>query len=215
MDIYGQIKLDNATIPSEGSSFKKFPVPTNTDGAIIDVVEDVTISKAELATAENGSKYLKIEYAHKDGATLSMIEFPIDAERTEKDKLQSKLENQLKRLKHVVTKYYGDTTIPTFNTFEALVSSITSFEDLANKVIALLSTAAVKATPVRLKCIYNYKNMLSVPSYVPFIELMSVSKNESRLKIDPTFDKIIKDVIPTDSSASLASAPTNSADLPF
>jgi len=218
-DLYGQIKMSvDTNIESEGKSFNFFPVPME-NGVIVDVVENNVLDVAEVAVTKDGAKYLKLTFKNTvANSTLTYSEFAIDADKTAPDKLKSKLENQLKRIKHITSKYYGQDNYPSVKTFEALVGGITSFEDFIEKLVKILNVSVIKKTPIRLKCVYNYKNFVSLPSYVPFIELQSVSKEESKLRIDPSFDKVAKDVVATDSNADLASLgaqPSSTDDLPF
>ena len=208
MSIYNNIK-SNEPIESEGKSFVQFPGPG--------IVENNTLETIELLEASNGNKYMKFSFKNIDtGAQLSRLEWELSEEGQEADKIAKKFNNQLKRLKHIVTKFYPK-EIPSYKTFEGLVGTVTSFDDMATKIINLLNKVIIGET-VRLKVVYNYKDQLSLPEYVPFIELMKVPKDKSKLTIT-NFDKTVKEGVTTDNPQDLTNTTSTvkveSDDLPF
>ena len=124
------------------------------------------------------------------------------------------MKNFLIRIKHISTKF-----VPV----ESVDINAPDFEGFANQVIDLL-TPHLPNNKVRIKLVYNYRNYVSLPKYVPFIEKMAVAKSASRLKLDPGFDKLEKDegtdpvlATSTETLVSPTSATTedSSIDLPF
>jgi len=56
----------------------------------------------------------------------------------------------------------------------------------------MLTVNACNTKPVRLKLVYNNKGFLTVPPYVPFMELMSVPTADSKLNLNPGFDALTR-----------------------
>ena len=146
----------------------------------VGIHENVTLKDITLEEASNGNPYLKFHFEGEKGEEVSHTEWPIAADDANFEK---KVKNFLIRIKHICTKF-----VPA----EAVNISAPTFEAFANQVIALVKPNLTK-TKVRIKLIYNYRNYVSMPKYVPFIEAMSVPKANSKLKIDPDFDKIEKE----------------------
>lgn len=146
----------------------------------VGIHENVTLKDITLETASNGNHYIKFLFVGEKGEEVFHTEFGADPTR---DDFQKKLKNFLIRIKHICTKF-----VP-----EAAVNiNAPTLEAFATQLVTILKPNLPK-TKVRLKLVYNNKNYTSVPMYVPFIESMSVSKEESKLKLDPNFDKLTKD----------------------
>ena len=146
----------------------------------IGIHESVTLKDISLETASNGNPYLKFHFEGEKGEQVAHTEWPIDSSD---QNFEKKVKNFLIRIKHICTKF-----VPA----EAVNITAPTFEEFANKVIAMVKPNLHK-TKVRIKLVYNYKNFVSIPKYVPFIEAMSVTSEKSRLKMDPGFDKMEKE----------------------
>jgi hypothetical protein len=177
----------------------------------VGIHQNVALKDVTLETASNGNPYLKFHFEGEKGEQVAHTEWPIDPS---KENAEKKIKNFLIRIKHICTKFVPE---------DAVNINAADFEGFANQVIALLKPNLNK-TKVRLKLIYNYKNYVSVPAYVPFIESMAVSEEKTRLKIDPNFDKMEKEEgdnpqlntggaqVP---AAGLATPPADEGKLPF
>jgi hypothetical protein len=129
-----------------------------------------------------GKKFAAFHFINDKNETLIHTEwepFDIDGE-----KLANKTNNQIKRFKHIITKY-----VPKEN-FEGF--TVQNFEEFVKKSIAILGKKHV-GVKVRLKVTLNNANYTSLPNYTPFVELMSVPKAESVLNINTAMDKMVKD----------------------
>lgn len=146
----------------------------------VGIQENVSLTEITLEEASNGNQYLKFHFEGENGEKLSHTEWPL---APDDQNFEKKLKNFLIRIKHISTKFVSA---------ESVDINAPDFETFANKLIALL-TPHLRNTKVRIKLVYNYRNYVSIPKYVPFIETMAVAKSASRLKIDASFDKMEKD----------------------
>ena len=129
-----------------------------------------------------GKKFAAFHFINDKNETLIHTEWePFDVDET---KLANKTENQIKRFKHIITKY-----VPKSN-YEGFTAN--GFEDFVKKSIQILGNKHV-GVKVRIKVTLNNANYTSLPNYTPFIELMSVPKAESTLSINTAMDKMVKD----------------------
>lgn len=146
----------------------------------VGIQEDVSLKDVTMEEAANGNNYLKFHFEGSNGEKLSHTEWPITPDD---QNFEKKMKNLLIRMKHICTKFVEA---------EKININGESFQDFCDKVIALL-VPNLGNTKVRIKLVYNYRNYVSLPKYVPFIEKMSVDKGVSKLKLDPGFDKLEKD----------------------
>ena len=189
----------NQTVQSEGMSTKIFPLGLTENVEMTDVAMDV---------ATNGNSYLKYVFTSEDGSIVSHFEWPIDQNS---EGWEKRLQSQMKRVKHILTKFLPE---------EDVEITADSFENFGKQVIAKLGNSYV-GKKLRVKTVYSYNNYISVPKYVPFMEVIDdVDMSKSRLNVT-SFDKMEKDE--ADNPAALTStAPQNGAatepaesDLPF
>lgn len=86
------------------------------------------------------------------------------------------------RIKHIMTKYMSeeDSVIPACN----------SFAQFANMVSTML-TPHIDDRKMRMICVYNYKGYITLPTFVPFLEVM-VDGEEGVLhtKLNPRYHKL-------------------------
>ena len=177
----------NETIKSEGSSTSVFP---------LGISEDIEMTGVSVDTASNGNAFLKFEFTSTEGSKLNHFEWPID---TNNEGWEKKLQSQMKRVKHIMTKFMDE---------EKIIINATSFDDFAKTVITLLGNTYV-GKKLRVKTVYSYNNYVSIPKYVPFVETMDV--NPTKLNIT-SFDKMEKDE--ADNPATLTSTASNGAAEP-
>ena len=204
-DLYSAPVDVTKVIESEGKDFNIFPGPGFVEN---NVIESVTVEKDK-----NQNDYLKVTFKNIDtGATLSMMEFAVtdDGKKTPEE-LAKKMDSQMKRLKHIVSKFYG-ANIPTYGTFEAIRSGIRSFGELATRIAALLSPAVLQTKKFRVFVNYNYKNYISLPSFVPFMEDSAIPAEGSKFiaQIEKTLKQSTMYKMEKDKTTT-----TNPADLDF
>jgi hypothetical protein len=160
----------NKTINSEGRRLNFIDVGIH---------DDVILIAIEFKMSPNGNPFLVLTF-EKDGKKLTHTEY----EPKDKDGkiLEDKKLNQIKRLKHIATKYIKEDDFD----FES-----NSFEEFCQTMIKKL-TGKFEGKKMRVKVIYSNKNYTSLPKYVPFIESMDIPKEKSTLEIS-SIDKMTKD----------------------
>ena len=145
----------------------------------IGIHENVELTKVEYKVSQEGNEFMVFTFS-KDNKILSHTEWKPRDEDPEK--LENKTKNQVKRVKHIVTKYIPD---------EKYVIKNADFKSFCEFTIQLLGNAYIGKL-VRLKVIYSFNNYTSLPNYVPFIESMDVTIDKSCLEM-LSIDKLTKD----------------------
>ena len=146
----------------------------------VGIYDNVRLTQVTVEEASNGNQYLKFHFEGENGEKLNHTEWPVDPSD---QNFEKKMKNFLIRIKHISTKFVDA---------EKVNINAPDFDGFANQLITML-TPNLDNTLVRVKLIYNYRNYVSLPKYVPFIESMAIAKDKTRLKIDPSFDKMEKD----------------------
>lgn len=144
--------------------------------------KDATKYPIEFGTSPKGKKFAAIHFINSKNETLIHTEWePFDEDEA---KLANKTLNQIKRFKHIITKFVPKEAFEGF--------TVNSFEEFVKKSIQILGNKHV-GQKVRVKVTLNNSNYTSLPNYTPFIELMSVPKEKSVLSINTAMDKMVKD----------------------
>lgn len=175
--IESEVRLNNFMPPSihENCEFKN--------------TKDATKYPIEFGVSAKGKKFAAFHFVNSKNETLIHTEWePFDEDET---KLTNKTLNQIKRFKHIITKFVPKEAFEGF--------SVNSFEEFVKKSIQILGNAHV-GKKVRIKVTLNNSNYTSLPNYTPFIESMSVSKEDSVLSINTAMDKMVKDRPDTETS---------------
>lgn len=197
------LNLNDDSIKTEGGNFdpsKIFGYEVVEDNVITSLLEGVVISGFDKGTSSTGSEYWDIQLTDNKGNSYNMREFDIDMTREHWEKKQA---SQLKRLKHVLSKFVPEgTPLP----------QAATFPELWQGVQQLLTANACNTKPIRLKLVYNNKGFLATPAYVPFMELASVPAEQSKLRLNPDFDTLIR---PQADKPQAAAAPAADAGVPF
>lgn len=139
-----------------------------------------------------GDLVLRFNFANKEGAKFSHVEWAIDEERERNNaRAWGKDVEQ-----HVKDRYVAQSErifhiLSTFVPREVLIKSVgktDSFTSFCNALIEALGTAHVNQL-VRIKVILNKKDYLTFPmrAIKPFIQLMS---EPNKLAIDPKWERI-------------------------
>jgi hypothetical protein len=145
----------------------------------VGIHENVELTNVRYDVSPNaGNEFIAFTF-EMDGKTLIHTEYQPKDEDPEK--LENKKANQIKRIKHIVTKYISE---------DLFVINAQNFKEFCESTIRLLGTSYV-GVKVRLKVVYSFNNYTSLPNYVPFIEKMDVPKEKSGLEI-LSIDKMTK-----------------------
>lgn len=129
--------------------------------------------------SKRGNKFAAFHFVNDKGEILIHTEYePSDEDH---EKLENKTLNQIKRFKHIITKFVPE---------ENFIFEATNFEDFVNKSIQILGTNYV-GRKLRIKVVLNSNDYTTLPNYVPFIETMEVTK--SKLSINTAMDKVVKE----------------------
>ena len=176
----------------------------------VGIHEDVELVGVEYKVSPEGNNEFIVFHFEKDGKKLSHTEWkPRDVDP---DKLENKQANQIKRIKHIVTKYISE---------DVFVFEAADFKGFCDSTITLLGTSYV-GKQVRLKVVYSFNNYTSLPNYVPFIEKMDTPVEKTKLEI-LSIDKMTKTQADVEKPQSNPFNPTNGtkpgdkdpSDLPF
>lgn len=143
----------------------------------VGIHENVELKSIEYKISPNGNPFLVLTF-EKDGKLLTHTEY----EPKDKDGniLENKKLNQIKRLKHIFTKFVSE---------EEFTIEEETFEGFCKNIIRILN-GKFEGKKVRIKVIYSDKNYTSLPKYVPFIEKMDVEKSGLEIL---SIDKMSKD----------------------
>ena len=145
----------------------------------IGIHENAELTNVEYKVSQEGNEFMVFTFS-KDDKILTHTEWKPRDEDPEK--LENKTKNQVKRVKHIVTKYIPE---------EKYVFNAETFKSFCENTINLLGDT-YKGKKVRLKVVYSYNNYTSLPNYVPFIESMDIPFDKSRLEMS-SIDKVTKD----------------------
>ena len=146
----------------------------------VGIHEDVELKGIEYKVSPDIGNEFMVFHFEKDGKQLSHTEWkPKDVDP---EKLENKTNNQIKRVKHIVTKFISE---------DLYVFEVNDFKSFCLATIKLLGNAYV-GKKIRIKVVYSFSNYTSLPNYVPFIEKMEVPKEQSKLEI-LSIDKMTKE----------------------
>ena len=138
--------------------------------------------------SKSNSEFIAFHFLNKEGQTFVHTEWiPSSDDSTILEKKQG---NLVKRLLHIGKKLVDVSLFKQIKT--------NSFELLAKSYINIIGDS-YKNKLFRGKIVYNNKNYTTFPNYVPFLESMSIPKEDSNLKMSGD-DKVVKskaDVIPS------------------
>lgn len=156
----------------EGSSLNYLDVGIHENVELIDVKYQ--------KNPDSNSEFFAFTF-EKDGKQLVHTEWkPNDADI---DKLENKEINQIRRFKHIITKFIPE---------DQYEMNVTTFKEFAEQTIKLLGDN-YKGKKVRIKVVYNWNNYTTLPRYIPFIESMEIPEDTSKLEVI-SIDKMKKEV---------------------
>lgn len=195
------------------------PESTVTTALKAGINEDVFLQKVEFASMSEGKDpVLQITFGNSSGILRSVI-WAVTPESitvpdgkvhkrdvpdlgfvkgqpvTREDAVKMEFDNFNVRLKHIATKFVSEE--------EANIQA-SSYADFCQKYVALLSKPEFAKIPVRLKVTLNTNDYSQLPKYPPFIEEMSVPREQTKLRIT-NYDKVVattsQSATPTPASA--------------
>lgn len=147
----------------------------------VGIHDDVELTSVEYKVSSEGNEFMVFTF-EKDGKKVTLTEWRPKDEDAER--LESKTKNQIKRVKHIVTKFIPE---------NQYVFNATDFKSFCENTIKLLGSSFI-GKQVRLKVTYSWNNYTTLPNYTPFIEKSDVKKADSKLEI-LSIDKMKKDNI--------------------
>jgi hypothetical protein len=135
--------------------------------------------------SSKGNKFAAFHFVNDKGEVLVHTEYQPSADTSKPDheeKLANKTLNQIKRFKHIITKFIPE---------DEFVLEADGFESFVKQCIQKLGNKYV-GKKVRVKVTLNNNDYTSLPNYVPFIESMAVTTEKSKLSINTAMDKMVK-----------------------
>lgn len=151
--------------------------------------ENCILKEAILKESPTGKPILEITFENEEGQTVHHTEWEpkMAVWMKSQEDLEDSMNKQYKRMLQILLCYYKDEEID-FNG--------DNFREFAKYIVDKLENAD-KTLKVRLKVVYNKDGYTTLPNSVSrkFIEPMSVSKEESEIKIDPKYDIIVRPIV--------------------
>lgn len=182
-------------------------VESNSTGGLMPVVGiqvDCELVNISLDMGSGGR--LDFEFKQSNGATVKHAEFPANPDFGDVAKQATDVS---RRVKHIATKCMKEE--------EFVVDNVSSFEEYANKVIALFGK---KYENRKFRMLFIYKGKyVSLPKFPNFIESMKVAEADSKIYIsDWNQGKMVKptpDAAVAPANTAPAVAPGTNDDMPF
>jgi len=151
----------------------------------VGIHDNMELTEIKIDVSPKGNNYMVFTLVAPDGRVLTKTEWqPTGAED---DVLLKKVQNQAKRIKHIMTKFMAEEHTKIEYDSEQWVK-------YASTVKAKLD-AVKKGVKIRIKAVYDNQNYVTLPNYTPFIERMDIEKTSLAIQ---TIDKITKDVPDTE-----------------
>lgn len=186
----------------------------------VGIHDNMELTEVKVDTSPKGNNFIAFTFTDPEGRLLTKTEWQPTG--PEDDVLSKKVQNQAKRIKHIMTKYMQeDQTKIEYDTDQ--------WVKYASTVKAKLD--AVKAgVKVRIKAVYDNQNYVTLPNYTPFIERMDSEKSvleiltidkiqrdvpDSEVRVDNPLEGNTSQLDQTISSALDPFAPTGTSDNPF
>jgi len=150
----------------------------------VGIHDNVELKSIEYKISPNNNPFLVLTF-EKEGKLLTHTEY--EPKDRDGNILENKKLNQIKRLKHIATKFISE---------DDFTIDVKTFEEFCQKVISLLK-GKFEGKKVRIKVVYSNKNFTALPKYVPFIERMDVEKSGLEILSIDKMKKDIPDRVPT------------------
>lgn len=147
----------------------------------VGIHSNVELTEVKVETSPKGNHFIAFTFTSPEGKVLTKTEWP-PMDNGDDENMLKKAQNQLKRIKHIMTKFLPEDQI--------------KIEYDTDNWIKFASTVKAKLDPVmqgiklRIKGVYDNNNYVTLPNYLPFIERMDVEKSELEIL---SIDKVTKD----------------------
>ena len=139
--------------------------------------ESLELDRIESKSSKNGNNFIAFYFKDQSGSEVSKTEW--EPKDNDPKILQEKADRLMSRINHMLVDS-GILQESEMN-FE-----ISSFDELGQKLIALAITSGKnKGKKIRAKVVYDNSGFTTLPNYTkyPWIEPMTISKEESKLRI--------------------------------
>lgn len=146
----------------------------------VGIHDNMELTEIKVDVSPKGNNFLAFTFSDPEGKTVSKTEW--EPTGPEDDVLLKKVQNQAKRIKHIMTKYMSEDATK----IEIDTDNWTKY---ASTVKAKLDPL-IKGIKVRVKAVYDNQGYVALPNYVPFIERMDVEKTSLDIT---SFDKMTRD----------------------
>lgn len=142
--------------------------------------DNMELTEVKVDTSPKGNNFIAFTFTDPEGRVLTKTEWQPSG--AEDDVFIKKVQNQAKRIKHIMTKFMAD--------------EHTKIEYDTDQWVKYASTVKAKldavrtGVKVRIKATYDNQNYVTLPNYTPFIERMDVEKSSLLIQ---SIDKMEKD----------------------
>lgn len=152
--------------------------------------EDLKLVDVKYETTKNGNEYLAFyvenEHGDKVGNTEWPVKFSIPFEQMDAEKKKvfvDILENQKSKIKQIVEVFFTEEQLKA----KPYIFQVNSFKEFAEKTIEFLGEA-FKDQTIRLKVVFDKKGYTTFGQNAGhvFIENMSIAKEDSKIRIQPS-----------------------------
>lgn len=155
------------------------------------IQENVKLSGVRTDSSINGNLFIEFSFKKANVGTATHTEWePVKFDGMSDEDFRKKCKNQTTRITQILLCFY------TKQQLEEMNPSFSDFKGLIDFVKSLLDKADTENTLLRVKFIYNNKDYISLPQYsmFTFIEPMSISADESKIRILTNIDKLQKSI---------------------
>jgi hypothetical protein len=151
----------------------------------VGIHDNMELTEVKVDTSPKGNNFLAFTFTDPEGRVLTKTEWQPTG--PEDDVLMKKIQNQAKRIKHIMTKFMAvEHTKIEYDTEQ--------WVKYASTVKAKLD-AVKQGVKVRIKAVYDNSNYVTLPNYTPFIERMDTEKTSLSIL---SIDKLTKDEADTE-----------------
>lgn len=166
------------------------------------IYENIVLKDVVATQSPNGNPFLAFYFSDENGNVVPKTEWQPNG-----DNVETKVENQMKRVKHIAVN-------SGLLTEEEFIFQAEDFEDFTKKIEEKLKSKKDKWNDckLRIKVVYDWNNYTTLPNYTKYtwLENMQIPREQSKIKI-LGIDKMERDVPDTTADTSQQS-PFNDSD---
>lgn len=185
----------------------------------VGINEDVILKEVNVKKSTTNKDFIEFVFSNEQGQTATMTEWKNEKNmwiKTDED-LQKRDDQQFGRILQILNCFYPD------GVEEA---NISTFAEMINWVSNKLPSTLTADKKLRLKVIYDKKGYTTVSSYGIFVELSTIAKENSQIKLfknDLLERAVVADkepandpfAAPTNSTSAEETLSQTTGDLPF